>query len=197
MNTRSLFYLTVVLAITSPALGAVADFENITLAPESYYNGSDSAGGFSSNGAWLVNNYDTNYFSWDGFACSNITDTAASGWGAQYNAITGSGQGGSANYAVGYVGFVGLPTVTFSTPRVVQEISVTNNNYAYYSMLNGDAFAKQFGGESGEDPDWYMLPLQAKTSPAPPSEPSISTWLIFNLPTTLPITFSIPGNPLI
>jgi hypothetical protein len=34
---------------------------------------------------------------------------------------------------------------------------VTNTTYAALSMLQGDGFAKKFGGTSGDDPDWFKL----------------------------------------
>ena len=37
---------------------------------------------------------------------------------------------------------------------------LTNTTYTYYSMLEGDDFAKKFGGESGDDPDWFRLDVQ-------------------------------------
>jgi len=37
---------------------------------------------------------------------------------------------------------------------------VTNNAYAYYSMRDGDAFAKKFGGPSGNDPDFFLLTIK-------------------------------------
>ena len=56
MLTRLTFPL---LAIASPALlsAAVADFNEITLAPESAYYGQDSAGAFTSAGLTLANSY--------------------------------------------------------------------------------------------------------------------------------------------
>jgi len=39
---------------------------------------------------------------------------------------------------------------------------VTNNNYTYYSMLNGDDWAKKFGGSSGDDEDWFALTVTGK-----------------------------------
>jgi hypothetical protein len=139
-----------------------ADFEDLSLAPESYWNGSDLSGGFVSRGVYFKNNYDSTYDSWDGFAHSNITDTASSGWSAQYNAITGEGQNGSANYGICFVGWVELPVITLDKAGVVDGLYVTNNNYAYYSMLNGDAFAKKFGGSSGNDEDWFLLTIMGK-----------------------------------
>ncbi|MBE0676250.1 MAG: DUF4465 domain-containing protein, partial [Bacteroidales bacterium] len=40
-------------------------------------------------------------------------------------------------------------------------ISVSNTTYAYMAMLNGNAFAKKFGGDSGSDPDWFKVVLTA------------------------------------
>ncbi len=151
--------------VTSGAFaGVISDFDDLSLAPESYWNGSDGSGGFRSGAGWYNNNYNSTYGSWDGFSYSNITDTTSKGYSAQYNAITGSGQGGTANYAVGYVNTWGssLPTITFDNQSVIDGLYVTNNNYAYYSMLEGDSYAKKFGGDDGNDPDWFLLTITGK-----------------------------------
>ena len=140
----------------------IANFEDLALGAGSYWNGSDGSGGFASGSAWFSNNYDTTYKSWDGFAYSNISNTSAKGLSSQYNAITGSGQAGSANYAVGYIGWITPPTMTLDEPTIVSGLCVTNNNYAYYSMLNGDSFAKKFGGSTGNDADWFLLTMTGK-----------------------------------
>ncbi|MDY6839745.1 MAG: DUF4465 domain-containing protein [Thermodesulfobacteriota bacterium] len=72
------------------------------MASDSYWNGSDSSGGFISGDAHFSNCYDTSRGSWDGWAYSNMTDTTTAGWTNQYSAITGGGAGGSANYGVAY-----------------------------------------------------------------------------------------------
>lgn len=152
-----------VFAMAGPAGAAtVTDFEDLTLAAESYWNGSDGSGGFGSGRASFNNNYNVDYGSWDGFSYSNIKDTASSGWTSQFNVITGCGQGGSANYAVGYVGWLEPPRMVLDEPTIVSGLYVTNNNYAYYSMLDGDAFAKKFGGASGNDADWFLLTMTGK-----------------------------------
>ncbi|HDM77155.1 MAG TPA: DUF4465 domain-containing protein, partial [Deltaproteobacteria bacterium] len=71
------------------------------------------------------------------------------------------------NYAIGYVGFSGPPTVSFlyedlyslDVPREITGAYFTNTTYAYLSMRDGDAFAKKFGGDSGSDPDWFKLTI--------------------------------------
>lgn len=152
----------IVFAISGMANAVTATFDDLTLSPESYWNGSDSSGGFNSGGIYFINNFDTTYFSWDGFSYSNITDTATSGYDAQYNAITGIGQDGSANYGICYVGWASLPTMTLEKPGIINGLYVTNSNYAYYSMLYGDSFAKKFGGDSGNEQDWFMLTITGK-----------------------------------
>ena len=137
----------------------ITNFEDLALEKGSYWNGSDGSGGFVSGSAWFSNNYDTTYGSWDGFAYSNITDTTTQGWAGQYNSITGGGQGGSANYAVGFMGFYGtLPTMTLDEPMIVSGLYVTNNNYAYYSMLYGGPF----GAKKFSDGDWFLLTITGK-----------------------------------
>ena len=67
-------------------------FEDLSLLPESFWNGSDGSGGFNSGGVHFSNNYNADPVFWDGFSYSNLTDTTAEGIAAQYNAIAGSGQ---------------------------------------------------------------------------------------------------------
>jgi hypothetical protein len=37
---------------------------------------------------------------------------------------------------------------------------VSNSTYAYLSMRDGDSFAKKFGGETGNDPDFLLLTIK-------------------------------------
>jgi hypothetical protein len=137
----------------------ITNFEDLALEKGTYWNGSDGSGGFASGSAWFSNNYDTTYGSWDGFAYSNVSDTVDSHWEtSQYNAITGGGQAGSEKYAVGYAGWTTPPTMTLDEPTIVSGLYVTNNNYAYYTMLNGGMFgAKKFG-----DSDWFLLTITGR-----------------------------------
>ncbi len=163
MASRRMMSLVLVFAIASVAGADIANFDDLSLAPESYWNGSDGSGGFTSGIAYFDNYYDDTWGEyWEGFSYSNITDTTTGGMGSQYNAITGVGQGGSENYAIGFVGWAEPPTVTLNSAGVVDSLYVTNNNYTYYSMLNGDAFAKKFGGGSGNDEDWFLLTIIGK-----------------------------------
>ncbi len=137
----------------------VATFDDLTLAAESCWNGDDGSGQFTSGSASFNNLYNVDWAYWEGFAYSNCTDANATGYTAQYNAIAGSGQGGTANYAVAFVGWETIPTLTFDNPQIFTGLYVTNNSYAFYEMRDGGAFTKKFGGDTGDDPDWFKLTI--------------------------------------
>lgn len=67
-----------------------------------------------------------------------MTDNTTPGYTNQYSAITGSGNG-VADYAILY------PTAEVNLSGTVQSIDLTNTTYAFFSMKNGDQFAKKFG----------------------------------------------------
>ena len=142
-------------------VNAQTDFEDLSLQTDTFWNGSDLSGGFISGDSYFVNYYDTAYYSWAGFAYSNKTDSNTIGFANQYSAMAGSGYNNSENYAVSYVSsFFGTTYMTLGdviVGPVTGGFHVTNNAYAYYSMKDGDAFSKKFGGVSGDDPDWFKL----------------------------------------
>ena len=154
----------VVLATSGVTAGDVADFENLSLSPESYWNGSDGSGGFTSGGMFFHNTYNTSWDSWDQFAYSNVTDNTTAGYDNQYSAYPGGGYSSSANYGVGFDGgdWGNKPIISFNGDVAVSSAYLTNTTYAALSMLNGDAFAKQFGGATGDDPDWFLLTITGK-----------------------------------
>jgi hypothetical protein len=152
----------IILTTSGISISNICTFEDLNLPPESYWNGSVGSGGFISGGAHFSSNYDNFWFSWDGFSYSNITDKITANIAGQYNSIAGTGHGGSPNYAVCYVGWISNPVITFEKPHLVYGLYVTNNNTAYYSMLNGSMFSKKFGGASGNDPDWFKLTIYGK-----------------------------------
>lgn len=157
----SLFFL---LGVAGSANAAMSTFEDLALASESYWNGSDESGGFVSGDAWFGNGYNTSWGSWDGWAYSNMTDTTTAGWTNQFSAITGSGAGGSANYGVAYdggdYGMASPPTVSFGAvtgedyDTTIAGAYFTNTTYSYLSMLNGDGYTTAF--DSG---DYQMMTI--------------------------------------
>ncbi len=130
-------------------------FEEIALNENGYYNGSDGSGGFTSGNAKFITNFNTEWNSWSGFAVTNHTDTITPDYGNQYSSIVGSGAGASQKYAVLY-SFT-ADTIEFVIPAKITNIAITNSTYAYYTLKNGNAIAKKFGGETGNDPDYFHL----------------------------------------
>jgi len=135
----------------------VASFDELTLAPETFWNGSDESGSFKSAGITFNNSYNKD-LGWSGFAYSNMSDVITAGFGNQFSAVTGLGYEGSSNYAVSYPNPVAV--AEFKTSTKVSGLYVTNSTYAYWSMKNGDPYSKKFGGESGNDEDWFILTIE-------------------------------------
>jgi hypothetical protein len=140
---------------------ALSDFDGLTLGEESYWNGSDGSGGFTSGGASFNNNYTPagggydEY--WDGFAYSNRTDTETLGYAyAQYVSAPGDAHSGD-NYAIGYQ--YAMPTITLSYATVVDSLQITNVNHTVDVINNGDAafFTDPLGAD-----DWFKVTITGK-----------------------------------
>lgn len=115
-------------------------FESISIPAVGYVN--NAPPGFTIDGNFFNNAYDATWQTWSGWAISNKTDAAIPGYTNQYSAITGGGADGSSNYAVA---FSGGSYINVAEGRSVLSLDVTNTSYAYFSMLNGDQFARKFG----------------------------------------------------
>ena len=156
---KTLLTIGLMTAISASAQTTTVSFEDIILATETYYNGSDGEGEFVSNGVTFPNEY-TGYWS-GGWACSNTTDVTTAGYLNESSAYAGSGAGSSANYAVAYGGSIDFGT----TSVVVGSADFTNTTYAALSMLNGDAYGKVFGSPNSalgqpdgtNGADWFRL----------------------------------------
>lgn len=139
----------------------VSTFESLNLTPNSYWDGAASPGGatFTDGNAVFPNVYDSSFFYWaSGWAYSNMQDSITSGFTNNYSAITAAGFNGSNNYAVGNLNpIINLNATAIG--KVVNGFYVTNTTFAALSMRDGDAFAKKFGGITGNDPDWYKLTI--------------------------------------
>lgn len=155
------FALALVSAIALvPRTGLALDatFDDLSLAPESFLNGSTLAGGFTSGGVFFENDYDATFGVFSGFAASTTTDATTPGFGNQFSNITGHGAGGSAGFGLAY--FAGR--VVLPEPQIVLGASFTNTTYAALSMRDGDLFSKKFGGPTGSDPDFFRLLIEGR-----------------------------------
>lgn len=140
----------------------ISTFENITLAADTFWHGSLPSDGFASGNAYFASPYDTAWWYWSGgWAVSNQTDTTttASDFTTQaFVAKAGSGYQ-STNFSIGQNYAIARLT-GIGTGGQVNGVWVTNSNYAYNSMKLGDSFAKQFGGSTGNDTDWFKLTIK-------------------------------------
>jgi hypothetical protein len=165
VQLRSIMFLTalVLLNLTPYATHAsVVGFEDLTLNPNTYWNGSSGVGSFTSGGVTFPSSYDTEYGSWNGFAYSNVQDSKTPGWGNQYAARPGTGYNGSANYAVGYQPYVGNFEISLGgiSNFSGRGLHVANTTYVALDMQNGSGFSKKFGGIGGADADWFRLTVR-------------------------------------
>ncbi|MGC4014253.1 MAG: DUF4465 domain-containing protein [Luteolibacter sp.] len=148
-------------AFLTVAPAAVVTFEDLGLAPDSYEDGSNLSGSFTSSGVSFGNAYNAEYFSWSGFAYSSTTDTATMDYSNQYSSVTGAGSG-SATYGVGYYsnGYEANPTISFGSLVTVSSIDVTNTALSALAMQNSLYGSKIFGGTEGTDPDYLLLTIE-------------------------------------
>lgn len=133
-------------------------FENLELEDNSYWDGSDLSGGFEVEEAFFKNTFTDwggGFTSWGGFSYSNMTDTGVTGLNAQFVAHAGSGAKKSSTYVIGYC----PDTISFNVASEMDHIYITNSLYTSLSLKNGDAFSKKFGGESGNDQDWFKITI--------------------------------------
>lgn len=148
-----------------------ADFENLALPMESYWDGSDLSGThnngvftseFTSGDFTFPNLFDTTWGApgyWlGGFAYSNMTDSVTSGVGNKYSAKAGGGDI-SSNYVISSNN-TSIKVNGTSSGGNALNMRISNSTYAYNSMRDGDAFAKKFGGPSGNDPDWFKVTIK-------------------------------------
>jgi hypothetical protein len=153
---------TSILVANAQTLSSTSTFEDLSLPTDSFWNGSDASGSFTSGFVTYYNTFDSQYSSWGGFAYSSKTDTITSGFANMYSSITGGGHNSDTYglaYWSAYSGPVSLSLDPIATNIPVSGFYITNNTYAYLSMKNGDSYAKKFGGTTGNDSDWFMLTI--------------------------------------
>ena len=150
-----------VLALTPAAPAQVVDFEDLSVPPAGYYNGSDGAGGFTSHGARFNNSYSTTFGAWSGWSYSNRTDVTTPGFANQYSAYNLPAGGGDAspNYAVAFNFSPGDATAQLPAGTRPSSVRITNTTYTALIMLTGDPnhFARQF---SVANQDFFRLTIR-------------------------------------
>jgi hypothetical protein len=168
MRTFTILFAALALSATVATAQTVSTFDTLHLAHADTfyvnYSASGSDVGFNDGLAHFPCVYDTSYGGfWSyGFAYSNMTDSVTGGVGNQYSARTGSGYGGSHNYAVAfcfdpitYQNTVKINLLGAARGRTVSGFYVTNSTYAYNSIKYGDMFTHRFSNG-----DWFKLTVR-------------------------------------
>jgi len=156
---RSILAITISFTCIAPTTAGMIDFEDLTLAPHSYQDGFT----LSPNGTFMSGGATFNTGPYVGWAYSNIVDTTTASYLNQYASFSGGGDA-SANYGVGFNYTPGDTTIDLPTNTAPVSIRITNTTYTALSMKNGDAFAKKFGGNSGNDSDYLLLTITGTNS---------------------------------
>ncbi len=162
MNTPAFFCIDNVITNAD-----TATFENLTLPfGQTYWNRGSKVftEEYISGQAFFTSSYSVspsyNYWS-KGFAISNSNDSTTQGFTNLYSSANGKGAENTSNYAVsnGNSGFrmLGVPI-----DANLKKFGLYFNNatYPYFSMKNGDGFAKKFGGTTGNDSDYFRIVIK-------------------------------------
>jgi len=138
------------LFIGANGMAQVADFETVLASADTAWFGQDqqlsNVSTFISGDFKFENKYNNGVWGAysNGWSYSNITDITTAGPSNQYSNITGAGLT-SSQYGVCNVSDKDRVFKGDETAFSPLEVQVTNATYTYLSMLNGDAFATQFG----------------------------------------------------
>jgi len=147
----------IVLTLSARSQSFTDDLETFTLSTNSAYTSTTSAP-FEGTTASFEYKWDTGFNFWSGgFSYTNKYDSSTAGFGNLYGVKPYKGYNNSNTYAIGQdKGIIKLKTPY----KGVEGMYLTNATYPYKSMKNGDAFAKKFGGVSGNDPDFFKITIK-------------------------------------
>lgn len=146
---------------------------NFNEIPENtFYNGSDLAGGFLAMHSFFPNRYNSRWNSWSGWALSKMNDQETKDFSNQYSPM---------NPKLGAAHFISFGAKNeiinprypadyedhrhgfkLQAPYDLWQFEFNNTVYGYYAMKEGGQFNKKFGGESGNDPDYFRILIHFK-----------------------------------
>ena len=138
-----------------------ATMEELELADESFWNGSDGTGAFISGAYRFENGYevsDYGPYAYGWFYSNKTATTFADYTTDMYNSCVGHGAEDSKTYSVfneNAYAPKGIEVLSSAEGDTISGFYVTNAAYSYTSMLNGDSYAKQFG-----EGDWFKLTIK-------------------------------------
>ena len=145
------------LAIDIPANENTSTFEENNLATNRFLNGSNGETGYQSGNAFYPTSFSDGFWL-GGWAISTMRDDTTAGFENLYSAKTASGVN-SFSYAVGQQNAI-IKLDDAANGQIVNGFYITNTTYAHGVIRDGNQFSKKFGGESGDDPDFFRLDIQ-------------------------------------
>lgn len=118
----------------------------------------DGYGAGAPEGTWTSGGaaFNTSEFG-PGWSYSNVNDTTTAGFTNQWAAYSGTDVSGDGNYALASAFDPNGAWINLPAARQIRSLFVTNATYPALSMRDGDAFAKKFGGDTGDDPDFFKV----------------------------------------
>jgi hypothetical protein len=143
----------------------VLNFSELPLTHNSFFLPEEN-GMFSSGPLNFI--YEAGFGSWSGFSYSNRVNLTGEYTNDQFVAATRGGMDGdTTNFVISYISSDWMSGTYDPIPSLInvangQAVSfsgfyATNSHMAYITMRDGTTFNKIFGGESGNDPDWFRL----------------------------------------
>lgn len=166
-NYKTLLILLLTTMLKPVSAQYIAHFDSLLTTANKYIDGSGAAveGSFTSGQVKFYNAYQTAYGGYwsTGWAYSNVKNDTLAGFGNIYAAYAAEGNAGSSKYAVGQQSSI-MALTPADAGKPVKGLYVTNGTFAALSMQKGDAFAKKFGGDSGNDPDYFVLTIRKYTN---------------------------------
>ncbi|MFC2096293.1 DUF4465 domain-containing protein [Bacteroidota bacterium] len=134
-----------------------AEFEDIYLEKNTFWNGSDGTGQFFYGNKIFSNTFHTDWNTWSGFAYSNVINYLYYNESAKYASYPSGGADESENYVVAHQ-FEKI-VIDFEKGEDPRWVQITNATYTALAIKYGYGYAKQFGGRDGSDPDWFKLTI--------------------------------------
>lgn len=137
----------------------VIDFDELN--PPDQGNGNfyfDGYGADATESSWQSGGaiFNTSMFG-PGWSYSRVNDITTAGFTNQWAAVTGSDSSGDGIYVLANSFVDDGAIINIPAKNSAESVLVTNSTFAFLSMLNGDQFAKMFGGKSGDDPDFFSV----------------------------------------
>ena len=154
MTIKKLIAFTTSAIALSSIHAATITFEENLLPSNSFFDPQENTS-FSSGGVNFQHTWNDEFnCCWGNFTFSNSSDTTTNGFQNDRSAITGVGAAGSSNYGVS---FGDNAFINFDETVTVSSVDITNTTFSFLTILNGNAFATQFGPE-----DFFRLTITGK-----------------------------------